>query len=249
MSLPYLSETDAGRRIDYKRIFTRDELERWAAPLIDRLEPPCLAAVARCGLKAEDIQAIILVGGMTRMPSVQAKISSIFGRPPLKVVNPDEIVSIGAATQAAILDGTVDGVVLLDVTSRAIGLSTNGQRYQQVIAKSAAVPTREHKIVSTTEDGQRTLSIDVFEGESPHPTDNRHLGRFVLGNIPDGRAGEVMLLIEFTVNVDGILRVSASDMASGSRPEIRLVATAGLTRKDVSRMANSLSEARAAGKL
>jgi len=247
MSLPYLSETEAGKRIDYKRTFMRRELETWAAPLIDRLEAPCLAALARCGLKASQVDAIILVGGMTRMPSVQAKISSIFGRPPLKVVNPDEIVSIGAATQAAILDGTVEGVVLLDVTSRAIGLSTNEQRYQQVIAKSAAVPTREHKIVSTTEDGQRELSIDVYEGEFPNPHDNRHLGRFVLGNLPDGRAGEVMLLVEFTVDVDGILRVSASDMATGRRPELRMVATAGLSRLEVSRMINSMADARKAG--
>ena len=160
----------------------------------------------------------------------------MFGRPPLKVVNPDEIVSIGAATQCALLDGQIEGVVLLDVTSRAIGMHTGKGRYQVVVPRNATIPTREHKIMATTRDGQREMTIDLFEGESPDLADNRHLGRFSCRGLPDAPAGEVLVLIELTVDVDGILRVSASEMGTGNRPELRLVATAGLTRAEVKRL-------------
>ncbi|HTM20598.1 MAG TPA: Hsp70 family protein [Kofleriaceae bacterium] len=240
--LPFLSELPGGGRLDYERTIKRDELEAWCTPILDRLVAPCREAIARCGLQPGDIDSVILVGGMTRMPAVQRKIASIFGRQPLKVVNPDEIVSVGAATQCALLDGTLEGVVLLDVTSRAIGLHVDGGRYQEVIPRNATIPTREHKIIATTRDGQRELAFDLYEGESPDPHENRHLGRYACVGLPEAGAGEVLILVELTVDVDGLLRVSATELGSEARPELRLVATAGLTRADVRTLSRSLAE-------
>jgi molecular chaperone DnaK len=240
MDLRYLAELPGKKPLNLVRTMQRRELESWVKPWVDRLEPACLEAAARCGLAPRDVDEIILVGGMTRMPIVQKRIGEIFGKPPLKVVNPDEIVSIGAATQCAILDGRIEGVVLLDVTSRALGLDSGEGRCQIVIPRNATIPTREHKILATTSDGQRSIAIDVYEGESAEIAHNRHLGRFVCGELPDAPAGEVLLLVEFTVDVDGILRVSATEMSSGARPELRLVATAGLTRADVHRLSSEL---------
>ena len=242
VQLPFLCELPGGDRLDYQRTIRRDELEAWTTPILDRLVAPCREAIARCGLLPADIDSVILVGGMTRMPAVQRKIASIFGRQPLKVVNPDEIVSVGAATQCALLDGTLEGVVLLDVTSRAIGLHVDGGRYQEVIPRNATIPTREHKIIATLRDGQRTLAFDVYEGESPDPADNRHLGRYACVGLPAAPAGEVLIMVELTVDVDGILRVAATELGSENRPELRLVATAGLTRADVTTLRRSLAD-------
>jgi len=236
IELRFLATLASGAPLHYRRDIRREELARWMGPFLQRLEAPCREAAARCGLRADEIDSIILVGGMTRMPAIQDRIASIFGRPPLKVVNPDVIVSIGAATQCAILDGKTTGVVLLDVTSRALGLLPQGGRYSQVVPKNATIPTRQERIISTTENGQRELVFDVFEGESADPGRNRHLGRFVCKGLPDARAGDVLILVTFTVDVDGIIRVSASEMASGVVPELRMTATAGLARREVMRL-------------
>ncbi len=231
--LPFLTKGAGGKSVDYQRAVTRHQLEAWTQPIIDRLQAPCREAVARCGLEPSQIDAVILVGGMTRMPAVQRQIAAIFGRQPLKVVNPDEIVSVGAATQVALLDGRFEGVVLLDVTSRALGLHADGGRYQQVIPRNATIPTREHKIIATTTDDQTELAFDIYEGESPDPRENRHLGRYVCVGLPPAPAGDVLVLVDLTVNVDGILHVAVSELGSDERPELHMVATAGLTRADV----------------
>ncbi len=242
IALPYLATTAAGAPLNYERQIRRDELEAWTSPIIDRLIPPCREAVARCGLAPHEVDAVILVGGMTRMPAVQRQIAAIFGKQPLKVVNPDEIVSVGAATQCALLDGTIEGVVLLDVTSRALGVHIDGGKYQQVIPRNATIPTREHKIFATTEDGQRELAFDVYEGESPDPHDNRPLGRYLCTGLPEAPAGEVLILADFTVDVDGLMSVAASELTSGDRIELHMVATAGLTRADVRTMSISMAD-------
>jgi molecular chaperone DnaK len=242
--LPYLTTLPAGQSLDYRRTINRDQLEAWTRPIIDRLVPPCREAVNRCGLDPHQVDAVILVGGMTRMPAVQRQIASIFGKQPLKVVNPDEIVSVGAATQVALLDGRFEGVVLLDVTSRALGIHVDGGRYQQVVPRNATIPTREHKIIATTDDGQREVAFDIYEGESPNPADNRHLGRYVCRGLPEAPAGEVLVLVDLTVDVDGILGVSVSELGSGERPELRMVATAGLTRADVKTLRRSMASLR-----
>lgn len=233
IELLHLGQLGSGSHLDYRRTIERAELNKWIVPVLNRLDAPCREAVARCGLAPKDVDAIVLVGGMTRMPAIQNRIASIFGRPALKVVNPDEIVSIGAATQCAILDGLIEDVVLLDVTSQALGLLSQDGQYQQVIPCNATIPTREHRIVATHEDNQREIYFEVYEGGSAIAAENRQLGRFVCGDLPEAPAGEVMLLVEFTVDVDGILHVATSELGSGEPRELRLRATAGLTRSEV----------------
>ncbi|MBL4635252.1 MAG: Hsp70 family protein [Kofleriaceae bacterium] len=236
IDLIHLGTLSSGKALHYKRTIERAEMNSWIQPVIHRIDAPCLEAAARCGISPKDVDAIVLVGGMTRMPSIQNQIASIFGRAPLKVVNPDEIVAIGAATQCAILDGLIEDTVLLDVTSRAFGfLSENGQ-YQQVIPRNATIPTREHRIVATNKEDQRELYFEVYEGESDDPGLNRQLGRFLCRDLPEAPAGEVMILVEFTVDVDGILHVSTSELGTGEARELRLVATAGLTRAELASM-------------
>lgn len=244
IALRGLSALPSGKPLDFRRKVSLDELESWTAPLVDRLEPPCLEAMARCGLAAQDVDAVILVGGMTRMPAVQRRLARIFGREPLKVENPEEIVSVGAAIQCAVLEGSIEGVVLLDVTSRALALSVGGGPCRTVIPRNATIPSREHRIIATSKNDQRELAFDVYEGESPDPRANRHLGRFVCAGLPPAPAGEVVVLVEFTIDVDGILRLSTMELSSGKRPELRLVATAGLTRADVRRLSRDMATRR-----
>ncbi len=231
-----------GAPLEYKRSLRRNELEDWIGPLLGLLDGPILEAAARCGLAPREVDAVLLVGGATRMPAVQRRIGQVFERQP-KLVNQGEIVAIGAATLSAILDGGMEGVVLLDVTSRALGVHGGNGVYQQVVPRNTAIPTREHKIMTTTRPGQREIEVDVYEGESTDIRDNRLLGRFVCSGLPDAPAGEVMILVEFTVDVDGILRVGASQMGTSQRPELRLRATAGLTRAEVRRAREQLPRA------
>jgi molecular chaperone DnaK len=172
---------------------------------------------------------------------VQRRLAQIFGRQPLKVENPEEIVAVGAAIQCAVLEGSIEEFVLLDVTSRPLALSVDGGPCRPVIPRNATIPTREHRVITTVRDDQRELMFDVYEGESRSPSRNRHLGRFVCKDLPSAPAGEVVVLIEFTIDVDGILRVSTTELGTGSRPQLHLVATAGLTRADVQRLARSLA--------
>ncbi len=226
--------------LEYRRVLRRDELEFWTESLLDHLEPPCLEAAARCGLRPGDVDGLLLVGRATRMPAVQRKLAWIFGRPPT-VMDQGEIVAVGAATLAAFLDGALEGIAVLDVTSRAIGVHVGDGKYQQVIPRNTAVPTREPKIVATTRAGQRELELDVYEGESPALADNRLLGRFVCSGLPDGPAGQVMVVLDFTVDVDGILSLSATELGANRRPQLHLRATAGLTRGEVRRLRTSFS--------
>ena len=225
--------------LEYRRTVRRDELEFWTESFLDLLESPCLEAAARCGLRPGDVDEVLLVGGATRMPSVQRKLAGIYGRQPT-LASP-EIVALGAATLGAVLDGAYDGVAVLDVTSRAIGVHMGDGKYQTVIARNTTVPTREHKIICTTHDGQRELELDVYEGESPAVADNRLLGRFVCSGLPQAPAGQVIVVLDFTVDVDGTLRVSAAEMGSGQRPKLHLRATAGLTRTHVRSLRDGLA--------
>ena len=224
-----------GAPIEYRRVLRREELEQWTESLLNLLEPPCLETAARCGLRPAELDEVLLVGGATRMPAIQRALAGIFGRPPT-AANRREVVALGAAALGGVLDGTAEGVVVLDVTSRAIGLHMGSGKYQQVIPRNTTVPSREQKIVATTSPGQRELELDVYEGESPDIRDNRLLGRFVCSGLPPEPAGQVMIAVDFTVDVDGTLRLSAREMAGKGRTELRLRATAGLTRADVNRL-------------
>jgi molecular chaperone DnaK len=226
-----------GAPLDYRRTVRRDELDSWTESLLDLLEAPCLEAAARCGLRIGDVEEVLLVGGATRMPAVQRKLAGVFGRPTL-VVSQQEAVAAGAAVLGAVLDGTSEGLAVLDVTSRAIGLHIGDGKYQQVIARNTTVPTREHKIVSAA--GKRELELDVYEGDSPDVGDNRLLGRFVCSGLGEA-SGPLMIALDFTVDVDGTLHLAATEMGSDRRPELRLRATAGLTRAHVRRLRASLA--------
>jgi len=225
VALPHLARTGESH-IDYQRTITRDELETWTRPVADRLEAPCREAIARCGLRMPDIDAVILVGGMTRMPLVQNAITRIFGRAPLKVVNPDEIVAIGAATQCAILEGQVSDVVLLDVTAQALALATPGGQFSTVIPKNATIPTREQRVlVWELKDGRPTF--DVLEGDAPTREGNRLIGRYAID--ASGMTGaEATFIVALTVDVDGILRVEARELGGSQPLPLRLLAGAGL---------------------
>lgn len=224
IAVPYLIETDSGP-LNFERTVRRGELEMWTDAVADRLEAPCREAIARCGMTMRDVDAIVLVGGMTRMPLVQTKLSRIFGRPPLKVVNPDEIVAVGAATQCAILDGSVREVVLLDVTAQALSIASTEGALQQVIPKNATIPTREQRVVVASSGSGPTV-FDVFEGDAPRRDANRLIGRYAV----DERRTEsdLALVVELTVNVDGILRVAARELGSTVPLPLRLLAGAGL---------------------
>jgi molecular chaperone DnaK len=232
LQLPYV-KGGAG----FIRPIKRLELESWTQDLVVRLESPCQQAMATAGLRPTEIDQVILVGGATRMPAVQRKLEQIFNRPPARVVNPDEIVAIGAATQAAILGGELDGIVLLDVTSQTLGFDDGTGRMMPVIPKSSTVPTRESRIVPTRKDGEREVRVEVYEGDAPMARDNRHLGAFVLSGLPEARAGDVLVMVDFSVDVDGIVRVSGRELTSRISADVRLYAGCGLTRADVRRLA------------
>jgi molecular chaperone DnaK len=226
--LPYLAETDAGP-LDYERTLRRDELEAWTRPVAERLAAPCREAIARCGLEMGEIDAIVLVGGMTRMPLVQRVLGEVFGKSPLRVVNPDEIVAVGAATQCAILEGAIEEVVLLDVTARSLSIGSprsrpSGGWFQQVIPRNATIPTRERRVM-VIGPGE-TPVFDVFEGDAPSAADNRLIGRYAVELT--GPRNEAVLVIELTVDVDGILRVGARRLGEPDELRLRLIAGAGV---------------------
>ncbi len=236
LQLPHLTRA-SGQPASFVRTVSRAELEAWLEDIVARLEAPCRECLSNAGLGTADVDRVILIGGSTRMPAVQRKLEQIFGKRPARDVNPDEAVAIGAATQCAILDGQLEGIVLLDVTSRALGIHAGRGRFAPVVPRNATIPTREHKILATQEDGQRELAIEIYEGESFDVRQNRHLGTFVLTGLPEAPAGEVLVMIDFTVDVDGILRVSARELSEGASLHVRLQATCGLTRTDVRRLA------------
>jgi molecular chaperone DnaK len=236
LALPRLGQMPSGRAVDLARSVRRDELELWAMPLLRRLEAPCREAMIRAGRAAAELDEILLVGGMTRMPAVRRTIGQIFGKEPRVVPNPDEVVAVGAAVEVARLEGRIEGVLLLDVTARGLALSINGSPCDLVIAPSAVVPTREHRIIATRADGQRELEFDLWEGESADAAGNRHLARYQVSALPAAPAGEVLVVVELTVDVDGTARVAASELVSGERPQLRQVGGPGLSRDQVAKM-------------
>ena len=236
----------SGKAMEYTRAVRRDELEKWAAPLVKRLEPPVREALARCGRPAEEIEDVLLVGGMTRMPSVQKELARVVGREPSAIANPEEVVAVGAALEVARLDGTIEGVLLIDVAARGLSLSLP-QAYgdgdcELVIAQSAIVPTREVRVLATRSDEQARIEFDVWEGESPDPSQNRHLGRYAVLDLPPAPAGDVLALVEVTIDTDGVVRLGASELVSGERLALEQLFHAGLTRAEVGRLAKSLAD-------
>jgi molecular chaperone DnaK len=235
INLPFLAADPSGP-MHLSREMSRGELESACRDLIDALEGPCRKALADAGLEPGNIDQVLLVGGMTRMPAVASKVVKIFGKQPSKGVNPDEIVAIGAAVQSAIMGGELTDVVLLDVTPHALGVKVAGDRTSVVIPANTTIPTREQKVFATTDDNQSFVAIEVVQGESERASENRFLGRFVLGDLPQRAAGKVRVGVAFTLDADGLLEVSATEAESGRAASVKIEAASGLTSAELARL-------------
>jgi molecular chaperone DnaK len=237
-----LAQLPSGKPVEYGRPLRRDEIELWSAPLIRRLEPPIRDALKSASRTREEVEEVLLVGGMTRMPAVRREVARVTGREPTVIDNPEEVVAIGAALEVARLEGTVEGVLLIDVAARGLSISAGDGGCEPVIAQSAVVPTREHRVFATRHDQQARIEFDVWEGESPEPANNRHLGRYAVSELPVAQAGDVLVLVELTIDTDGTVRLSASELVSSERLQIEQIFHAGLSRAEVTRLARQLAE-------
>jgi molecular chaperone DnaK len=242
LQLPYLGKTEDGAPLHLARTLTRAELEALTADLVERLAGPCAAALADAGLTAADLDDVLLVGGMTRVPAIQREVERIFGRRPSKGANPDEVVALGAAAHAGLLAGELDDIVLLDVTPQSLGVRV-GDNTAVVIPRNTTVPVRAHKLFATTRDDQTHVSIEIYQGDAKAMKDNRYLGRFTLDGLPTGPAGSVRVEIAFSVDVDGILSLEARELSTGLMANFTLAPSGGLTPDELERIV----EARLAG--
>jgi molecular chaperone DnaK len=243
VNLPFIS-VGAGGPLHLEREIKRSELESICKDLIARLDAPCQRALSDARLEPSDIDQVVLVGGMTRMPAVQEKVEQIFGKKPSKGVNPDEIVAVGAATQSGIMGGELQEVVLLDVTPHSLGIKVAGDKMAVLVPRNTTIPTRERKVFGTTEDDQDFVAIEVYQGESGLATANRMLGRFVLGDLPKRPAGHVRVEVSFTMDSDGILHVAATELTTGKATSIVIQASSGLSPSDVDRLSGQYARER-----
>ena len=235
INLPFITADASGpKHLNIK--LTRAKLEKLVEDLIEKVEEPCRIALKDAGATPQDINEVILVGGMTRMPRVQQKVKEIFGREPNKSVNPDEVVAIGAAIQAGVLTGDVKDVLLLDVTPLSLGIETLGGVMTKLIEKNTTIPTRKSQIFSTAADNQTAVTIHVLQGEREMARDNKTLGRFELVGIPPAPRGVPQIEVTFDIDANGIVHVSAKDLATGKEQSIKITASSGLSKEEVERM-------------
>jgi molecular chaperone DnaK len=215
---------------------TRAKLEQITADLVDRTIAPLKQALTDAGLTAGEINEIVMVGGMTRMPAVQDRVRAFFGKEPHKGVNPDEVVAIGAAIQAGVLGGEVKDILLLDVTPLSLSIETLGGVATQQIERNTTIPTRKSQVFSTASDSQTQVEIHVLQGERPMAADNKSLGKFILDGIPPAPRGVPQIEVTFDVDANGILKVSAQDKATGRSQHITITASSGLSDTEVEKM-------------
>jgi len=235
INLPYLTADASGPK-HLVRKFTRAKLEQLTGDLIEKSMKPVKQALDDAGLKPADINEIVLVGGMTRMPAVQEAVSEFFGKTPHKGVNPDEVVAIGAAIQAGVLGGEVDDLLLLDVTPLTLSVETLGGVATPLIERNTTIPARESQTFSTASDSQSQVEIHVLQGERAMAVDNKSLGRFILDGIPPAARGIPQIEVIFDINANGILEVTAKDKATGKSQNITITASSGLSDEEVDKM-------------
>ena len=235
INLPFITADASGpKHLNLK--LSRAKLENLVEDLVERTAGPCRTALKDAGLSPSEIDEVILVGGMTRMPMVQAKVKEIFGKEPHRGVNPDEVVAIGAAIQGGVLQGDVKDVLLLDVTPLSLGIETLGGVTTKLIEKNTTVPTKKSQIFSTAADNQPAVSIHVLQGEREMAADNKAIGRFELSEIPPAPRGVPQIEVTFDLDANGILSVSAKDLGTSKEQSIRITASSGLTKEEIDRM-------------
>jgi len=235
INLPFITADASGPKHLTMKL-TRAKLEGLVEDLIDKTIEPCRTALKDANLSPKDIDEVILVGGMTRMPRVQQKVKEIFGKEPHKGVNPDEVVAVGAAIQAGVLAGDVKDVLLLDVTPLSLGIETLGSVMTKLIEKNTTIPTRKSQIFSTAADNQPAVSIHVLQGERSMAGDNRTLGRFELVGIPPAPRGVPQIEVTFDIDANGIVHVSAKDLGTGKEQSIKITASSGLSEAEIEKL-------------
>jgi molecular chaperone DnaK len=239
INLPFITarmEGGATTPLHLVETITRADLEKMVAGLIERTKEPMKKALADAGLKASDIDDVVLVGGMTRMPRVREVVKEFFGKEPHTGVNPDEVVAMGAAIQAGVLQGDVKDVLLLDVTPLSLGIETLGGVFTRMIDRNTTIPTKKSQVYSTAEDNQQAVTIRVFQGEREMAADNKMLGQFDLVGIPAARRGVPQIEVIFDIDANGIVHVTAKDKGTGKEQQIKIQASGGLSDADIDQM-------------
>ena len=235
INIPYITATKEGPK-HLMRKFTRSELEKLIAPLNEKLVQPCKDALADAKMSASDVDDVILVGGMTRMPSVREKAKEIFGKEPKQDLNPDEVVAVGAAVQAGIIKGDVTDITLLDVTPLSLGIETMGSVMTVLVPRNTTIPVEKKQTFTTAADNQPSAEIHVLQGERPMAADNKTLAKFILDGLPPAPRGVPQIEITYKIDANGILNVSAKDTATGKEQKVTVTATTGLTDDEINKL-------------